>query len=580
MVLMSKTATNIGMIYDDGAYVEVTRQKKTASPGGPAGLMGRQVAGKQFLDAYLTHGHWTELVALIRDEANKQSLTSYCQSHPSSKQHQRRLRFFEEQNFQHDFFPDPPTRLLYAPCPPDARYAWSRQHGGAAAFALCGVTHTLCSQRAVEALCELVVAPFEPFDSLICTSQAVVDMVRVVTDTYCDYLRDRFGGAPTLRPQLHLIPLGVNPDLYCPPSPDERREQRHQFGIADDEIAVLFVGRLAHHAKAHPFPMFAGLSQATRKSGKKVCLILSGWTANDAVRQAFAAGARVFAPNVRTVLVEGAKAENRMRVWQAADVFTSLSDNIQETFGLVIIEAMACGLPVVATDWNGYRDLVVDGETGFLVPTAMVDGATASVTARLLNRELSYDHFLAECSQATAVDVSATAAAYERLLSDESLRCALGAAGRQRVLERFTWGHVVGAYERLWRQQESDRQKYAAEMTSQERSPVPAAYPAPEVTFRGYPSSWLNEDDRLQVAPNWSNQLDTLLSMPLTGYASEHRIVDAKRIRTVVSAAESPRTVAELVRLLNPESENSESAKATLAWLVKYNLLRRVDQDA
>ena len=41
-------------------------------------------------------------------------------------------------------------------------------------------------------------------------------------------------------------------------------------------------------------------------------------------------------------------------------------------FGLVIVEAMASGLPVVATDWNGYRDLVAHGDSGFLVPTAMV----------------------------------------------------------------------------------------------------------------------------------------------------------------------------------------------------------------
>ena len=38
------------------------------------------------------------------------------------------------------------------------------------------------------------------------------------------------------------------------------------------------------------------------------------------------------------------------------DIFVSLSDNIQETFGLTPLEGMASGLPVVATDWNGYRD--------------------------------------------------------------------------------------------------------------------------------------------------------------------------------------------------------------------------------
>ena len=52
----------------------------------------------------------------------------------------------------------------------------------------------------------------------------------------------------------------------------------------------------------------------------------------------------------------------------AADLFCSPSDNLQETFGLSVLEAMASSLPVVASDWDGYRDLVVHGRTGWLVP--------------------------------------------------------------------------------------------------------------------------------------------------------------------------------------------------------------------
>ena len=72
---------------------------------------------------------------------------------------------------------------------------------------------------------------------------------------------------------------------------------------------------------------------------------------------------------------------------------------------------MASGLPVVASDWDGNRDQVVDGETGFLIPTYMVRGATADATSRLVVREVNYDFFLAECNQAVAVDPAAVAGA-------------------------------------------------------------------------------------------------------------------------------------------------------------------------
>ena len=52
-----------------------------------------------------------------------------------------------------------------------------------------------------------------------------------------------------------------------------------------------------------------------------------------------------------------------------ADVVVSLADNPQETFGLTILEAAAAAKPVIASDYDGYRDLVRHGSTGFLVST-------------------------------------------------------------------------------------------------------------------------------------------------------------------------------------------------------------------
>jgi glycosyltransferase involved in cell wall biosynthesis len=84
----------------------------------------------------------------------------------------------------------------------------------------------------------------------------------------------------------------------------------------------------------------------------------------------------------------------------------------REGFGVACLEAMSHGRPVVATDVGGLRDLVVDGETGLVVPTR---------------------------------DPAALRAALERLLDDPELRRRLGAAGRQRAQERFSWAAVTDA---------------------------------------------------------------------------------------------------------------------------------------
>ena len=90
--------------------------------------------------------------------------------------------------------------------------------------------------------------------------------------------------------------------------------------------------------------------------------------------------------------------------------------SLAEGFGLVLIEAMAAGVPVVATDVPGIRDVVTDGRTGLLVPPR---------------------------------DPPAMAAAIGRVLGDATLRQRLAAAAGEGLRGRFTWRTVLAAYRRL-----------------------------------------------------------------------------------------------------------------------------------
>jgi glycosyltransferase involved in cell wall biosynthesis len=531
------------------------------SPTGPAGLMGRQVAGKEFLDAYLRHGRFDTLTAVVRSRNRAEPLIRLCHEHPSSRARPRRLRIVTEA----EFAADPPARVLHMPCPPDVRFAWLRQATGGR-FALSGVTHTLSTPAAAHALTDFVTAPFEPFDVVMCTSRAVADLVRAVTGAYSDYLADRFGGAPRVVPRLEVLPLGVDPERFRPATAAERQAERARLGAADDEVVVLCVGRLSHHAKAHPYPVFHAAAEAARRTGRKVLLVFAGWAAHPAIDAAYRDGAQRFAPPARVAFVDGTDPATRSGVWRTADVFISLPDNIQETFGLVVTEAMASGLPVVGSDWDGYRDLIADGETGFLVPTRMVRGATEGVTARVLFGATNYDHFLAECGQAAVVDPAAAAAALTRLVADAGLRERFGKAGRDRALRLFTWERVVRLHEAVWADQERAVREWAR---APRRVPGPACFPAPEHMFAGYPTTWLDDSAVVRPTPGAADAVATFLTQPLTNMVAERRCTDAPALTAVLNDVR-PRTVRDVAGEL---AIAAEPARATVAWLMKYGLL-------
>ncbi|MBX9625122.1 MAG: glycosyltransferase family 4 protein, partial [Gemmataceae bacterium] len=301
------------------------------------------------------------------------------------------------------------------------------------------------------------------------------------------------------------------------------------------------------------------------RAGRAVHLVMAGWAANQPTADAFRAGAAAFAPPARVSFVDGQDPQVRAAVWPASDIVISLPDNIQETFGLVVVEGMAAGRPVVGSDWDGYKDLIADGQTGYLVPTRAVRGATAGATARLVGGAVNYDYFLAGCCQAVAVDPGAAADALARLVGDDALRERMGAAGRERVLARFAWGHVIRAYESLWAEQEREVGRVAAAGV--------VRYPPPEVSFAGYPTGWLDDASPVQAVPGAAAVLPRVLGLALTGFVAERRCADPVVLAELLRAAEAGATVGALAADLEGRGLAPEPARATVAWLLKYGLL-------
>src|SRR4051794_13723132 len=78
---MTPAARTFGLLYDDDGYVETPGRPLGPGVVSRAGLIGRQVAGKEFLDALFAHGTWDQLVAVVRNQASTDTLARYFERH-------------------------------------------------------------------------------------------------------------------------------------------------------------------------------------------------------------------------------------------------------------------------------------------------------------------------------------------------------------------------------------------------------------------------------------------------------------------------------------------------------------------
>jgi alpha-maltose-1-phosphate synthase len=323
------------------------------------------------------------------------------------------------------------------------------------------------------------------------------------------------------RPQFPVIPLGVDCARFAP-NAALRAAQRQALGIAPDDIAFLFVGRLSFHAKAHPYAMYRALERAVLRTGKRIHLIQAGWFANEFIENAFRDGARKFCPGVTAHFLDARKPEVRFAIWQAADIFTSLSDNIQETFGLTPIEAMAAGLPSVVADWDGYRDTVQHGEHGIRVPTlAPPPGLCADLADAHAVGMDTYDYYCGYASQLVAVDIQATAEAYIALIENPGLRARLGTAARATAEASFDWRHVIAHYQELWAELAA-RRAVSAESAPARGSVYWPSRADPFTLFAEYPTDTLSPRHRLEPG-DFPGDLAGIVDHPLFNFG-KHRL--------------------------------------------------------
>jgi alpha-maltose-1-phosphate synthase len=216
--------------------------------------------------------------------------------------------------------------------------------------------------------------------------------------------------------RVHVIYNGIDAQLY---HPVEAADALARYGVDPGRPYVLFVGRV------------------TRQKG--IVHLVRAIPAIDPAAQVVLCAGAPDTPAIAAEMTEAVRAAQERRggvLWvqqmvPRADLVQLYSHaavfccpSIYEPFGIINLEAMACGTPVVASAVGGIPEVVRDGETGLLVPLVQHEEAPFEpVDPPTFSRDL--------------------ARAINRVLGDPALRSRLGAAGRQRVEQQFTWRAVA-----------------------------------------------------------------------------------------------------------------------------------------
>jgi glycosyltransferase involved in cell wall biosynthesis len=202
---------------------------------------------------------------------------------------------------------------------------------------------------------------------------------------------------------IDVIPCGVDTELFTPDGPAEPRS---------DRLRILCVGRLVPRKGVDDvIRAVVGLRQAEFPGVE--LLIAGGPPADRLAEDAEAARLRAVAGGSAAVRLLGQVGHDRLpSLLRSVDLVVCAP--WYEPFGIVPLEAMACGVPVVGTAVGGLLDTVLPERTGLLVPPR---------------------------------DPAALRAAIGRLLTDTGLRRAMAEAGVRRARERYSWAAIAAATE-------------------------------------------------------------------------------------------------------------------------------------
>jgi glycosyltransferase involved in cell wall biosynthesis len=407
-----------------------------------------------------------------------------------------------------------------------------------------------------------LLADITPGDTIVCSSEAGRRVVQNLVDQARERIREFTGQSIAYGVDLPVIPMAT--DCRAAAGVD-KRSARAQYGLADGKTVLLYFGRFSTPTKCDLGPLLHAFARVPDQAvlvlaGDDTAFRMAGWIKEYAAQLGCAD---------RVKVVPNPTQQQKKALYGAADVFVSPSDNVQETFGITLVEAFAAGLPVIASDWDGYREIVRDGHNGLLVPSYWIPWGEGLETMLEIYGAFERDRMLAGC---TVVDVDALAQAMTTLVTNADLRASMADAARQDAQQRFDWPVVVRKYEELW-----GHMIERARSAPPRRPKLAPPYFAPRTVFAHYATRHFDDDqmvDLTEAGRKWVG-VPRPLGISHDGKAAVSLDVLVRAAQRVRSAGGI--SIGALASADVGDGVSQADARVHIARLLKYGILKATE---
>jgi len=388
-------------------------------------------------------------------------------------------------------------------------------------------------------------------DAIICSSTCG----REVIQNYLAQIQEE-RNLPIPPLTLEVLPFGFDASALAGLN---KETSRRELGLPLNDTVALCLGRFSEFDKMDLFPLLQAFQQI-HHPGHAQRLVLAGAVNQPDYLKMLRLWIKALGLQDSITILTDLSEQDKCRLYRAADFFVSPSDNLQETFGLTLVEALAAGLPLVMSDFNGYRDIGTD-EVALKVPThwASLEAFSESSPMAFIDKAIVHRYM----AQSVQVDIDAMAAAMKRLYADPDLCQKMGQAARQRFEACYDYQRIIQRIEGLWTELKAN---FKAHTAASNAKPL---YPDYFRSFGHYftdhliPDTWVERTDYAQMLLASKQHQPLLTDM--------EQFIDTDTVQTIMNVTETPKPIS---ALMNNCSTGTKSPFYQVMWMLKHGLLR------